>query len=197
MRTSDGQWSRRGLIRAGGVGVLALAWPVSGHAAEETSSGGFCYFVMADPQLFWGSKEDWARAIGYANKLKPDFVIVCGDLVNHAGNEDEAKAYLEVAATLDKSIPLYNVVGNHDYNPADMKSLALYQSRFGAPWYSFEHKNCLFIVFESTMIKAGVEGPVYEWQMQVAGADAAGGPGQGLRSHHGLHTLPAGAAPGR
>lgn len=146
---------------------MAWAWPVRGDDGQNTGAkDGFFYFVMADPQLFWGSKEDWARAIGYANKLRPDFVVVCGDLVNHAGNEDEIKAYLEVAGTLDKSIPLHNVAGNHDYNPADTKSLALYQSRFGAPWYSFEHKNCLFVVVESTMIKAGVEGPVYQWQMQ-------------------------------
>ncbi len=166
MKASDGRMSRRGLIRAGGVGAVAWAWPVRGDDSNEKSSEGFFYFVMADPQLFWGAKEAWARAIGYANTLKPDFVVVCGDLINHAGNEDEVKAYLEVAGTLDRSIPLYNVAGNHDYVPSNMKSLAWYQARFGAPWYAFEHKNCLFIIFESTMVKAEIEGPVYQWQMQ-------------------------------
>lgn len=159
--------SRRALIRVGAVGALAWAWPVPGNAGDETQAEGFCYFVMADPQLFWGSKEDWARAIGYANRLKPAFVIVCGDLINHPGNEDEARAYLEVAATLDRSIPLYNVVGNHDYVPNDVKSLAWYQARFGPPWYAFEHRNCLFVVFDSTMVKTGPDdGSVYQWQMQ-------------------------------
>ena len=167
LKNMNEKLSRRTLIRAGGVGALAWAWPVRGNAGDQKQGEGFCYFVMADPQLFWGSKEDWARAIGYANRLKPDFVIVCGDLINHPGDEDEARAYLEVAATLDKTIPLYNVAGNHDYVPGDMKSLAWYQARFGAPWYAFEHKRCLFVIFESTMVKAGSEDdPVYRWQMQ-------------------------------
>jgi 3',5'-cyclic AMP phosphodiesterase CpdA len=151
-----------------GLGAVAWAWPVSENSfAAEGKQGGFCYFVMADPQLFWGSKEDWQRAISCANRLKPDFVVVCGDLINNPGNEDEAKAYLEIAGTLDKAIPIYNVSGNHDYIPSDPKSLGWYQARFGPPWYAFSHKNSFFVVFESTMVKTGPEdAPLYQWQMQ-------------------------------
>ena len=161
---------RREAIKMAGLGAAALALPGLGNAPAAEDQGGragFCYFVMADPQLFWGSKASWEKAIGYANKLKPDFVIVCGDLINHPGNEEEAQAYLEVAATLDEAIPIYNVCGNHDYVPTDPKSLGWYHARFGPPWYAFEHKNCLFVIFESTMVKSMPEdGPVYQWQMQ-------------------------------
>ncbi|MBN2130941.1 MAG: metallophosphoesterase [Sedimentisphaerales bacterium] len=159
---------RRDVLKMAGLGAAAWAWPgLRGACAAGNGEGGFCYFVMADPQLFWGSKEDWQRAVGCANRLKPDFVIVCGDLINHPGDEKEAKAYLEVAATLDETIPLYNVSGNHDYVPSEPKSLGWYQARFGSPWYAFGHKNSFFVVFDSTMVKSGPEdGPLYQWQMQ-------------------------------
>ena len=159
---------RRDFIKMSSAGAATLAWPSTKQPlSAQSGQPAFCYFVMADPQLFWGSRESWERAIQCANRLKPDFVIVCGDLINHAGNEEEARAYLEVTATLDRQIPLYNVCGNHDYTPSDPASLGWYQARFGHPWYAFEHKGSLFIVFESTMVKQGSDDwPPYVWQMQ-------------------------------
>jgi 3',5'-cyclic AMP phosphodiesterase CpdA len=160
--------NRRDFIKAAGIGAAALALPAGAKAADVScDKKEFCYFVMADPQLFWGSKESWEKAIGFANKLKPDFVVVCGDLVNNTGDEKEAKAYLEAAGKLNKKIPLYNVCGNHDYKISEPASLEWYQVRFGNPWYRFEHKGNLFVVFESTMIKYGSEDwHIYKWQMQ-------------------------------
>lgn len=160
--------SRRDFVKAAGVSAAIGVWPA--RAAEPPTpqdKPGFCYVVMADPQLFWGSKESWDRAIGCANRLRPDFVIVCGDMVNHAGDEKEIQAYLDGAAQLDKAIGLYHVCGNHDYDVSRPETLGDYQTKFGAPWYSFAHKNSLFVVFESTMVKyGGVDQPQYQWQMR-------------------------------
>lgn len=168
MKVTREDLSRREFVKVAGASAVAWTWPGrTGIVRGEEDKQGFCYFVMADPQLFWGSKESWDKAIGCANRLKPDFVIVCGDLVNHAGNEEEAKAYLDGAAKLDKAIPLYHVCGNHDYDVSRPESLGWYQARFGHPWYRFTHKNSLFVVFESTMVKYGSEDqPQYQWQMQ-------------------------------
>jgi len=160
--------NRRDFIKAAGIGAACFALPAGAKAANTCcDKKEFCYFVMADPQLFWGSKESWDKAIGFANKLKPDFVVVCGDLVNHWDDEKEIAAYLEVAAKLNKDIPLHNVCGNHDYKISEPESLGFYQTKFGAPWYSFVHKNNLFVVFESTMVKYGDENDnIYKWQMR-------------------------------
>jgi len=159
--------NRRDFIKATGISAAALALPIQAQAASTCcDKKEFSYFVMADPQLFWGTKESWEKAIGLANKLKPDFVVVCGDIVDHAGDEKEISAYLEVTAKLDKDISLYHVAGNHDYKISEPESLGLYQTKFGAPWYSFEHKNNLFVIFESTMVKYGDENwNMYKWQM--------------------------------
>lgn len=168
MATARNELTRRDLVRIGGAAVATLAWPAPAQrtGAAETKRG-FCFLLMADPQLFWGSRESWDRAIGHANTLKPDFVVVCGDMVNHAGNAEEVKAYLDGAAQLDQAIALYHVCGNHDYDVSRPESLGWYQARFGHPWYSFTHKNSLVVIFESTMVKYGAEDqPQYQWQMR-------------------------------
>ncbi|UCD48533.1 MAG: metallophosphoesterase [Phycisphaerales bacterium] len=124
MVTAQSELTRRDFVKVAGAGAATWAWsPLTQPSRAAEDRGGFCFFLMADPQLFWGSKASWEKAIGYANRLKPDFAIVCGDMVNHAGNEEEVKAYLDGAAQLDKAIPLYHVCGNHDYDVSRPESL--------------------------------------------------------------------------
>ncbi len=158
--------NRRGFLAAVGAGAATAA--LTGHARAKGKAPGavdtpFFFIQMADPQLFWGSQESWATAIRHANRLKPAFVAVCGDLLNRNGNpanvdlakdERRAKAYLEETAKLDKGIGLYNVAGNHDVcNTPTAESLQWYRKRFGKLWYSFTHGNCLFLVLESDVMK--------------------------------------------
>jgi 3',5'-cyclic AMP phosphodiesterase CpdA len=129
----------------------------------------YFYVVAADPQLFFKQQDDrnWTNTIAQINRLQPDFMIVCGDLVQ-CDNKPEnwlkpgqmeaydklAAAYLDGAKKLDSAIPLYNVAGNHDVSIApNAKTLSWYRSKFGAPWYAFEHKNSLFVVLESNLIR--------------------------------------------
>lgn len=125
--------------------------------------------MASDPQLFFKQEDDrnWSETISHANRLKPDFVIVCGDLIQADNNparwndpealkhyETLATAYLSVAAGIDSRIPLYNVAGNHDVSAEPTrKTIAWYERRFGDPWYSFEHKRSLFIVLESNLLR--------------------------------------------
>lgn len=162
------QHTRRGFLRTTGLAVAALSG-ARAAARDEASPAKiakrFHFIQMADPQLFWGKDPvgTWRKAIAHANRLKPAFVVVCGDLLNRNGNaakvdlakdEKRARAYLEAAATLDKRIPLHNVAGNHDVcNRPTPATLAWYRARFGKLWYSFSHAKCLFVVLESDMLK--------------------------------------------
>ena len=180
--------TRREIIKAAGAGAAALGAGRSalGAAAGEPAGGGagdgesFFFLVMADPQLFGWPKNDpagkWALAIRHANRLKPDFVIVCGDMINRDGNAakvdlardtERYEAYRKIARALDKSIPLYEVAGNHDVcNAPTAETLGWYEARFARPWYSFSHKGCLFIILESDVIKDPRHVPeTLKWQM--------------------------------
>jgi len=162
----DEDLNRRGFLAAVGAGAAAAALTGDARArdqASDTADEPFFFIQMADPQLFWGSQKSWATAVTHANRLKPAFVAVCGDLLNRNGNpanvdlakdERRAKAYLEEAAKLEKGIGLYNVAGNHDVcNTPTPESIEWYRKRFGKLWYSFTHGNCLFLVLESDVMK--------------------------------------------
>ena len=64
-------------------------------------------------------------AIATANRLKPAFVVITGDLINESGNAAQTAEYKRIAAKLDPEIKLYSVPGNHDVqNEPTAESLA-------------------------------------------------------------------------
>src|SRR6266404_4370276 len=99
------------------------------------------FFVqMSDPQFgMYSANRDFAQetvnfefAIATANRLRPKFVVICGDLVNQAGNAAQIAEFKRIAARLDPGIQLYNVPGNHDVeNEPTQASLAAYRKSFG------------------------------------------------------------------
>ena len=177
-----GKRSRRDFLRAAGLAAAGLGIPrwapaqeasgrsrrsrdAAGKDPSERRGRGFYFFHAADTQLFWGKDPvgRWRSVVEQANRLRPAFVVVGGDLLNRDGDagkvdlkkdEERARAYLEVAGTLSKNIPRRNVAGNHDVcNRPTSGTIAWYRKRFGRIWYSFEHGKCLFIVLESDIMK--------------------------------------------
>ncbi len=81
---------------------------------------------MGDPQFgMFSQDKDVARevelfrqAIRQVNELHPRFVAICGDLTNKPGDELQIRQFKRVASTLDTSIRLYLVSGNHDLTNA-------------------------------------------------------------------------------
>ncbi len=123
----------------------------------------FYFIQLSDPQFgMYASDADFQQesanlefAIATANRLKPAFVIVTGDLVNKAGDSPQAAEYLRITAKLDGSIPLYNVPGNHDVgNEPTPSSIARYVARFGPDHYLFESNGMAAIVLNSSLIRS-------------------------------------------
>lgn len=141
--------------------LLATILSLNGFAQQVTSHPKpFFFFQMADTQFgmftdnngFEKETRNFEKAIAAANRLHPAFVIVCGDLVNYTGDSDQMAEYKRIAATLDPSIPLYNVPGNHDVsNKPTAASLASYRKNFGRDYYSFQYRNLYGIVLNSQL----------------------------------------------
>jgi len=94
-------------------------------------------------------------AIATANRLKPSFVIVTGDLVHKAEKQEQAEEYQRIIAKLDKSIPVYQLPGNHDLgNDPTPESIAKYAARFGPDHYSFRCGSIMGLVLNSCLIKS-------------------------------------------
>lgn len=137
---------------------------ISGCASLRQSSThdeSFFFFQMSDTQFgFFNQDKDYIqdsinfeRAISEANRLRPKFVIVTGDLVNIPGDSAQTAAYKSVAAKLDPTIPLYHLPGNHELkNQATPELLDGYRREFGKDYYTFTHGKLMGIVLNSSLI---------------------------------------------
>ena len=132
-------------------------------AAQGTGrSADFFFLQMSDPQFgmytadgeFSQETANFEFAIANANRLRPAFVVVCGDLINKPADPDQAAEYLRIAGKLDPSIKLYSVAGNHDVrNEPTPESLAAYRRKFGPDYYSFRYQDFAGIVIDSSLIQ--------------------------------------------
>lgn len=122
----------------------------------------FTFFQMADTQFgFFNENKEFSRetlnyekAIAETNRLKPAFVVICGDLVNKPGDLAQISEYKRISAKLDPLVKLYSVSGNHDVeNIPTTASLALYKQHFGDDRYTFRSGNIFGIVLNSSLIK--------------------------------------------
>jgi 3',5'-cyclic AMP phosphodiesterase CpdA len=167
---------------------------------RQTPAGRPFFFIqMSDPQFgFFTADKDFAQetanfefAIASANRLRPAFVIVTGDLVNKPGDPAQIAEYQRIAGTLAPGIHLYNVAGNHDVgNTPTPASVAAYRARFGPDHYTFREGSLLGIVLDSSLIAAPDQAPAeadaqIAWlRTQLADAPASGARHLVIFQHH-------------
>lgn len=135
------------------IALLILALISCGRTKDS-----FSFVQVCDPQLGMGGYEhDTAKlkqAVRKINTLDVDFVIFCGDLVNHA-SETSFDDFKNIVSKLQ--VPFYNIPGNHDIGmiPND-STLAYYRSTIGEDYYSFYHKGVTFIFTNSQLWKTNI-----------------------------------------
>lgn len=107
------------------------------------------------------------RAVEEVNRLRPAFVIVCGDLVNEfppeergrEGADDDVRAaqerdFKEAMGHVDVAIPLLCVCGNHDVgNRPNSQTIKRYTDSFGDDYFSFWCHGWKCIVVNSQLWK--------------------------------------------
>jgi 3',5'-cyclic AMP phosphodiesterase CpdA len=99
----------------------------------------------------------FTTAIGMAATLHPRFVIVCGDMVNTAGDPGQVAEVKRIAAGLPAGVPIRYVAGNHDAchdnEVPDHESLARYRADFGRDFYAFREGDAHFIVLNACLLQ--------------------------------------------
>ena len=94
----------------------------------------------------------FTEAIETANKIKPDFVVICGDMVHNSNSDEQFQELIRISRLLNEDIKLYWVAGNHDVGDKPTRAgLAKYKEQFGEYNYSFQEENCYFIVLNSSI----------------------------------------------
>jgi serine/threonine-protein phosphatase CPPED1 len=137
---------------AAGVGAQTPAKPQVGVPPT--------FIQMSDTQFgMFTANKDFAHetanmefAIATANRLKPQFVVITGDLINAGGDTAQAAEYKRISAKLSPAIKLYSLPGNHDVgNEPTKETLARYRERFGPDYYTFRAGDIEGIVLNSNL----------------------------------------------
>jgi 3',5'-cyclic AMP phosphodiesterase CpdA len=96
-------------------------------------------------------------AVAMAGAARPRFVVVCGDMVNTAGDPTQVAEVKRIAAALPAGVPLRYVAGNHDACPdnevPDPESLARYRADFGPDFYAFQEDSAHFLVLNACLLQ--------------------------------------------
>lgn len=135
--------------------VFALFLALSCSKKEHNS---FTFVQLCDTQLGMGGYnhdiETFNQAVKQINSLNPDFVLICGDLVNDATDS----SYADFKNIRDKfNIPCYCAPGNHDVgNIPNDSTLSFYRKTIGKDYYKIENKGFSFVVTNSLLWKEDI-----------------------------------------
>lgn len=95
-------------------------------------------------------------AIDIANSMRPEFVVMGGDMVNDPDDEAQYEAVMSIAATLDRDIPMMWVPGNHDIAADTVvptpHSVDKYREAFGPDYYAFDRGSTRFVVLDTVVL---------------------------------------------
>jgi len=160
---------------AGGFTFIQLADPqfglfarFSGQTAEQIAryrARGLNIKLAPKTTGFAEETRLFTKAINAANRLRPAFVVVCGDIVNQWDDDAQAAEALRIGALLDDGIGLHWVAGNHDvgtdkgHTVPTAESLARYRAGFGPDNYAFQHGDASFIVLNTAVMQCPEETP--------------------------------------
>jgi 3',5'-cyclic AMP phosphodiesterase CpdA len=153
--------TRRDFLRWLGVGMTGIVAASCSSVFDTPAEWqAFTFVQLCDPQLGMGGyehdMETFKQAVVQINRLNPDFVVVCGDLV-HDANDQSFADFKAIRAALD--VPGYCAPGNHDVGGSPTpESLQYYRQQIGRDYHWFEHKGCAFVFVNTQLWKAPVEG---------------------------------------
>lgn len=111
----------------------------------------FTFAVVGDKT--GGGLDQWPvfdRAIDEINRLRPDFALMVGDLVQGYTTDINAleAEWVEFLSHAERcEVPFLFFPGNHDISNPEM--LAWWKRRVGATHYSFVYQNCLFLALNT------------------------------------------------
>ena len=114
-------------------GMYASVSSYSDEEIEERRQRGILMRKAQEPiSGFADETRLYTRAIEKANTLRPDFVVVCGDMIHNTGDNAEIAELFRITDMLDDGIPVHWVSGNHDVGEAPTsESLAFYRENLG------------------------------------------------------------------
>jgi hypothetical protein len=145
-----GELTRRELLRIGAGTLLTLGlWPGRLAGGDLTGAGEFPFVVLNDLHFHDRACAPWfAEAVTALKASSPaaEFCLLAGDLADY-GTPEQLAGVRDAFEKL--GIPLYTVIGNHDYLSATDRRP--YEQIFGGQVnYTFEHGGWQFVGLDTT-----------------------------------------------
>jgi len=176
--------------------ILVLLGFVAGPAVggdQGPATEAFTFVQVCDPQLGWGygyanDLNSFKQAVSHINALKPDLVVICGDMVDNFNTSSVADFQ---QARSELTVPSYCSPGNHDVgNEPTVSRLESYRQAFGDDYFSFEHKGYTFVIVNAPIWKAPVAGETEkqdQWLKETLAAAHDKGSPIFIVGHHPLY----------
>lgn len=148
-------------------------------AQKKDHDNPYFFIQITDPQFGMFENNNgfeketvlFKKSVKEINRLKPDFVLITGDLVNNQKDILQIAEFKQLTAEIDSKIPVYLIPGNHDIgNVPDSQSINSFIKNYGYDKISFKHKGSQFIGFNSSIIKNNTpyfEQEQYEWLNKI------------------------------
>lgn len=175
-------------------GMFSAFSKLSGkQKTERIESGMKLRFIDEEIEGLSNEIRLFTRAIAISNKLKPDFVVICGDMTHDQNSEQQRGEIFRISEQLNEGIGLYWVAGNHDVGKVPtVSSLDKFRTNYGNDNYSFQVGEHYFIVINSAICfdPANVEDEwvslkkFLEWELK--NSDSLNSNGAVLFMHHPL-----------
>jgi len=139
--------------------VLLASWLAVVASAGMARAESFTFVQMCDTQLGMGGYEHDVKmfelAVKQINTLKPDFVVICGDLINETNDDQAFVDFKRIRDGFD--MPCYSAPGNHDVgNEPTIALLDRYRKIMGDDYFAVDHKGYTFIIVNTQLWKAPV-----------------------------------------
>jgi predicted phosphodiesterase len=129
---------------------------IAGWRGAAVNAADSFRFVVASDRTGGARAGAWARAVEQINRVRPDFVICVGDLIEgyQAEEAEDERMWREFdAVTRRLAAPFFYCPGNHDVtSPADRAVYIRLHGIDGRAYYSFDYRGCHFVVVDTTAI---------------------------------------------
>ena len=184
-----------GLLRPTATAPGDLTAIAGWKGAAPNSAHAFRFVVIGDRT--GGHREGaWATAITEINRLKPDFVLCVGDLIEgYTEDKDRLEQQWDEFDNLTAKFdaPFFYCAGNHDVlGTAPREVYTARHGIAGRAYYSFDYRNSHFVVLDSDAIDTGLRDIVtaqWAWLEQDLAA-ARGADHVFILHHHPLYSSP-------
>lgn len=154
------------------------------------------FIQISDPQIgFFDDNKSYTQdslnleiAVKHVNRLRPDFVVVTGDMVNSGTSKKQLACFMQVIKKISPDIPVWYVPGNHDIGAnAKEERISSYIDTYGYDRFAFKMNDINFIGINSCIIKDGSasqQKDQLKWMKRVMKQDKGGHAATYIFCHH-------------